>query len=130
MRQRYSLLNDGGLVVTTVSFEEFKKLDIRIAKVTKVEDHPNADKLYLIKADVGEGPDGATLEKTFVAGIKNFYSKEELIGKLLVIINNLEPVTIRGITSNAMLLAASDKNKKHIVILTSDKPIDAGSKVS
>lgn len=108
-----------------VKFEEFKKLDIRIAKVIKVEDHPNADKLYLVTADIGNNE-----QKTFVAGIKGHYSKEELIGKFLAVINNLEPAAIRGVTSDAMLLAASDKDKKHLVVLTPDRPIETGSRIS
>lgn len=108
-----------------VSFEEFKKLDIRIAKVLKVEDHPNADKLYLVTAEIGNSQ-----TRTLVAGIKSFYSKEELVGKSVVVITNLQAATIRGVASNAMILAASDKDKKHLVVLTPDKPIDTGSKVS
>ena len=113
-----------------VSFEEFKKLDLRTARIKKAEDIPGADKLYLITADIGLDEQGNGTEKTFVAGIKNHYSKEELIGKDLVVITNLEPAVIRGVTSGCMLLAASDKDKKRIVILTTDKPMDPGSKVS
>ena len=117
-------------VLNVVDFQDFKKLDIRVAKVIKVEDHPNADKLYLVTAEIDQSGDGIKIEKTFVAGIKNSYSKEELLGKLLVVINNLKPAQIRGVTSSAMLLAASTKDKKNIVVLTPDKPIDIGSKVS
>ncbi len=113
-----------------VSFADFKKLDLRVAKIIKVDDHPNADKLYLVTAQIGEDSDPAKIEKTFVAGIKNSYAKEELVGKLVVIINNMEPAVIRGVSSNAMLLAASNKDKKNMVVLTVDKPIETGSKVS
>lgn len=113
-----------------VSFEEFKKLDIRVVKVVEVKDHPNADKLYLVTAEIGQDAKGDISRKTFVAGIKGHYSKEELIGKLVVLVNNLQPATIRGVASEGMLLAASDKDKKRIVVLTADKPIDVGSRVS
>lgn len=113
-----------------VSFEEFKKLDIRIAKVIKVEDHPGADKLYLITVDLGQDAEGKKIEKTLVGGIRLHYAKEELIGKLLVVVNNLEPAVIRGVTSEGMLLAASGEDKKKLVVLTADKPIETGSKVS
>jgi methionyl-tRNA synthetase len=113
-----------------IGFEEFKKMDIRIASITNVQDHPDADKLYLITAEIGKGTDGAKTEKTFVAGIKKYYTKEELIGKQIVVLTNLEPAVIRGVTSDCMLLAASDKDKKNLAVITTDKTIDIGSKVS
>ena len=107
-----------------VSFEDFKKLELKIAEVLKVEDHPNADRLYLVTVDAGGQ------EKMLVAGIRAHYTKEELVGKYVVVLNNLEPAIIRGIESNGMLLAASDKDKKHLVVLSPDKPIEPGSNVS
>jgi len=105
-----------------VSFEEFKKLDLRVARIVDVKEHPDADKLYLVRIDVGDA------EKQIVAGIRAYYSPEELVGKKIVVINNLEPATIRGQESNGMLLAAGDGNS--IVVLTPDKDMDAGSRVS
>lgn len=105
-----------------VSFEEFKKLDLRLARVVAVEKHPDADKLYLVKIDVGDS------EKQVVAGIREHYSPEELVGKKVVVINNLEPATIRGQESNGMILAAGDGNA--IAVLTSDKDVDAGTRIT
>ena len=105
-----------------VSFEEFKKLDLRLARVVAVEKHPDADKLYLGKIDVGDS------EKQVVAGIREHYSPEELVGKKVVVINNLEPATIRGQESNGMILAAGDGNA--IAVLTSDKDVDAGTRIT
>jgi len=105
-----------------VSFEEFKKLDLRVARIVDVKEHPDADKLYLVRIDVGDA------EKQIVAGIRAYYSPEELVGKKIVVINNLEPATIRGQESNGMLLAAGDGNS--IVVLTPDKDMDAGARVS
>ena len=68
-----------------ISFEEFKKLELRIAEIKTAEDHPNADKLTVIKIDVGGE------EKQIVAGIKGHYANEELVGKKVVVVNNLEP---------------------------------------
>jgi len=104
-----------------VSLAELKKLDIRIANVLEVKDHPNADKLLLLKIDTGEK------EKQIVAGIKNFYNKEDLLGKQIVIVDNLEPAIIRGQTSEGMLLAA--QNTQFISVLIPDKPIKEGSQV-
>jgi methionyl-tRNA synthetase len=105
-----------------VSFEEFKKIEIKIAEVIEVKNHPNADKLYLIRIKLADE------EREIVAGLKEHYTKEELLGKQVVVVINLEPATIRGIESRGMLLAASDANL--ISILTVDKPISTGSRVS
>ena len=105
-----------------VSFEEFKKMEIRIAEVIEVKDHPNADKLYLVRIKLADE------EREIVAGLKEHYTKEELLGKQVAVVMNLEPARIRGIESKGMLLAASDENS--ISILTVDKPISTGSRVS
>jgi methionyl-tRNA synthetase len=104
-----------------VSLGEFKKLDIRVARILEVKDHPNADKLLVLKIDTGEK------QKQIVAGIKNFYKGEDLIGKQIVIIDNLEPLTLRGELSEGMLLAAQSEGI--ISVLTPDRPIKEGAKV-
>ena len=83
--------------------DPFSKLDLRVAKVIDVKDHPQADKLYVMQLDLG--PLG---KRTIVAGIKPCYSKEELNGKSIVIVTNLKSATIRGVKSKGMLLAAED----------------------
>jgi len=83
--------------------DAFSKLDLRVAKVLDVKDHPNADTLYLLHIDVG-----ILGKRVIVAGMKPYYSKEEIKGKSIVIVTNLKPATIRGIKSNGMLLAADD----------------------
>ena len=102
-----------------ISFEEFKKLELIIAQIKEVRDHPNADRLYVLKIDTGKE------EKQLVAGIRPFYSKEELVGRRIVVINNLEPAVIRGEESQGMLLAASDSTG--ISILIPDKDVALGS---
>ena len=81
--------------------EPFSKLDLRVAKIESIEDHPNADKLYIIELDVGE-----LGKRKIVAGIKPWYSKEELLGKKIVYLANLKETKIRGVASKGMLLAA------------------------
>ncbi|MBU2634650.1 MAG: hypothetical protein KJ674_05425 [Nanoarchaeota archaeon] len=103
-----------------VSYEDFQKLEIKVGKVLDVEDHPNADKLYLIKVDTGE-------ERRLVAGIRNDYSKEDLIGKKIIVLCNLEQMKIRGVLSEGMLLAAQDDK---VSLLTVDKDVKEGSKIS
>lgn len=102
-----------------VTLEEFKKMEIVIAQIKEVRDHPKADRLYILKVDTDQG------EKQLVAGIRSSYTKEELVGRQVVVINNLQPAVIRGEESQGMVLAASDK--EGIVLLGVDRPVSVGS---
>ncbi len=106
-----------------ITFDDFAKIDLRVAEIKSCEEIEGADKLYKLDIDVGE-------ERTIVAGIKQHYAKDELIGKKIVIVANLEPRKLRGILSHGMLLAASNEDKSSVVLLTPDKDIPNGSKVS
>jgi methionyl-tRNA synthetase len=106
-----------------VTFDHFKTMDLRVAEIKSCEDIEGADKIYKLTIDMGE-------ERTVVAGIKQFYSKEELIGKKVVVVSNIEPRTLRGITSHGMLLAASTDDKSSLTLVTLDKSIPNGSKVT
>ncbi|MHC5034668.1 MAG: hypothetical protein ACYTFZ_06500 [Planctomycetota bacterium] len=105
-----------------ISYQEFKNVEMKVGKVLSVEDHPNADKLIVIRADVGEES-----PRTLVAGLKGYYGKEDLEGRLVVVVTNLQPAQLRGVQSNGMLLAAQEGD--NIVILTMDKEIAPGSLV-
>ncbi|MFC1804729.1 methionine--tRNA ligase subunit beta [Candidatus Omnitrophota bacterium] len=85
------------------TIDDFKKIELRVAKIVEAEDHPNADRLYVLKVELGDKT------KQAVAGIKASYKKEELIGKLVVFVDNLEPATLRGVQSQGMVLAAQDE---------------------
>jgi methionyl-tRNA synthetase len=89
-------------VSPTVTIEDFKKFAFRVGEIKEVKDHPNADKLYVLTIDLG----GRT--KQLVAGIKPSYQKEELVGKQVVVVDNLQPAMLRGVESQGMVLAASD----------------------
>jgi methionyl-tRNA synthetase len=106
-----------------IVFEDFQKMELKVAEIKTCEDIEGADKLYKLTIDAGE-------ERTIVAGIKLHYTKEELIGKKIVIVANLEPRKLRGIVSHGMLLAASTEDKSSLALLTLDKIIPNGSKVS
>ncbi len=106
-----------------ISIEDFLKVDLRVAKVIHAEPHPNADKLLILKIDAGDGLEG----RQIVAGIKNSYKPEELIGKRIVIVNNLAPAVLRGIESQGMLLAAKDGDI--VTVLTTEKDVKPGSKI-
>lgn len=105
----------------TISIDEFNRLDIRVGKVISAERVINSDKLISLKLDLGNEI------RQVVAGIAPFYTPEELIGKNLVLLANLTPKKIRGIDSMGMILAA-DVNTVP-VLLTTDKPVPAGSPV-
>jgi methionyl-tRNA synthetase len=107
-----------------ITFDEFKKLDLRIAEIRAVEEIPGADKIYKLTVDLG----GETRE--LVAGLKLFYDKDSLVGRKIVVLANLEPRLIRGISSHGMLLAASNEDKSSVVVLTVEKDISSGAKVS
>ena len=111
--------------IQTIQYEDFTKLDLRVAEIKLAEEIEGADKLYKLSLDVGElGP------RTICAGIKEFYSKEDLTNKKIIIIANLAPRKLRGIESEGMLLAASPKDHSKVILLTPDQDIQAGSKVS
>ena len=105
-----------------INIEEFRKLELRVATVKKAEPHPNADKLLVVHVDLGSE------ERQIVAGIRGYYAPEELVGKQIVVVANLETAKLRGVESEGMLLAASDDDR--IVILTPEKRVTPGAKVS
>ena len=104
-----------------VPYEHFAQLDLRVARVLEAREHPNANKLLLLKIKVGE------VEKQIVAGIRGHYEPAALVGRSIVVVNNLAPAVIRGEESNGMLLAASDGSS--VVLLQPERDIPDGSKV-
>ena len=104
-----------------VSLADFKKIDLKVAKILDVQEVPGADKLWKISVDLGSE------KKEIVAGIKTSYPKETLIGKSVIVVNNLAPATIRGVESQGMLLAAKDPNG--LSLITLDREISPGSLV-
>jgi methionyl-tRNA synthetase len=105
-----------------ISFDEFKKLDIRVAHIKSASMVPETSKLMKIFIDIGGE------ERQIVAGIAEHYAPEDLTGKNIIVIANLEPAKIRGVESRGMLLAATDGEK--VILLTPDKDAAPGSKVS
>jgi methionyl-tRNA synthetase len=105
-----------------ISIDDFRKIELRIATITSAEPHPNADKLMVLQVDLGDGT------RQICAGIRNYYQAEELIGKQIVVVANLETAKLRGLESQGMLLAASDKGR--VVFLTPERSVEPGAKVS
>ena len=104
-----------------VTYDDFAKLELRVAKVLVAKEHPNANKLLLLQIQVGD------VEKQIVAGIRGHYEPDQLVGRQIVVVNNLAPATIRGEESNGMLLAASDE--QGVVLLRPDRECAPGSGV-
>ena len=104
-----------------ITIEEFRKLNIRIARIKEITDHPDADRLYIVRLVIGEE------ERSVVAGIKKAYTKEELLGKLVAVVENLEPAVIRGVESKGMILATQDGET--LAVLSPDRPVAPGSLV-
>ena len=104
-----------------VTIEDVAKIDLKVAQVLEASDHPNADRLVVLKVDLG----GEV--RQLVAGLRGHYTNEELVGKKLVVVANLAPAVLRGVESNGMLLAAVDDGK--VVILTPERDIALGSAV-
>ncbi|MBI4712112.1 MAG: hypothetical protein HY762_02220 [Planctomycetes bacterium] len=105
-----------------VTFEEFKKLDLRIGKILLVENHPNADKLYVLKIDIG----GEV--KQSVAGLRPYLTPEQLLNKTVAVVANLEPAVLRGMESQVMILATH--SGPDVIPLVPEKTADPGSKIS
>jgi methionine--tRNA ligase beta chain len=104
-----------------VSFKEFQNLDLRVGKIIAVDAVPNADKLYKLTVDMGEK------KITLVAGLKAYYKPEEIKGKKIIVVTNLDPVVLKSVKSEGMLLAAQDGQV--VSLLTVDKDVRPGSKV-
>ncbi len=104
------------------TFEDFTKLDLRVGKITDCKPHSNADKLLVIQVDIGEGKD-----RQIVAGVAKHYTPESLIGKKVVVVANLEPVSLRGEKSEGMLLAASNDDTLEVLTLEKANPGDSVS---
>jgi methionyl-tRNA synthetase len=103
------------------TIDDFKKLELKVAVIKEVSDHPNADRLYVITLDVGDKT------KQVVAGIKVSYQKEDLIGRQVVLVDNLDPAMLRGVESQGMILAASDEDG--IAIVSPQRIMKLGSVV-
>ena len=107
--------------VTTINFDDFEKIDLRVAEIQKVEDIEGADKLYKLTISLGKE------SRIICAGIKQFYSHEDLKDKKIIIIANLKPRKLRGIESKGMLLAASNKDHTKVSLISPDQDIELGS---
>ncbi len=105
----------------TITFEEFQKLDLRVGQVLSVENHPKADKLYVLKIDIGDEV------RQVVAGIRPYYQPDELVGKHVALIANLAPAMLRGVESQGMIFGADDGAV--VSVLRPDKSLKTGARI-
>ena len=104
------------------TIEDFMNLEFKIGEIKEAKEHSNADRLFVLKVNVGEEED-----RQLVAGIRQSYSAEELVGKKVVMVANLESATIRGEESQGMILAASSEDGP--ILLSPEKDVPLGSPV-
>ncbi len=108
----------------TITFDDFAKVKLRVGRVIEAADHPNADKLLVLKVDLGNE------QRQIVAGLRGFYNAEQLVGRNVILVANLAPRMMRGQESQGMLLAASNADRSRVIILTPEADIEPGSVVS
>src|SRR3954453_15163210 len=109
---------------TTINYDDFAKLDLRVATIIDCKPHANADKLLVLQIDLG------TEQRQICAGLRQHYAPEQLIGKQIVVVANLAPRTMRGQVSQGMLLAATDAATGKVIFVSPSEGTAAGSKVS
>jgi len=114
------------MVEGIVEFGNWDKIDLRVAEIKTIEEIEGADKLYKLTLDVGK----EVGKRIVCAGIKEYYSKEDLEGKKIILFINLKPRKMRGIESQGMLLAAVSDDHSKVVLISPEKNIENGSKVS
>ena len=110
-----------------ISIDDFKTVEMRVAKITKCEEIPKSKKLYKLEVDLGYE------KRTVCSGIKAFFKPEELEGKTVILVTNLKPVKLCGVESNGMILAASVKKdgvSEQLTLLAPEGDIPLGSRVS
>jgi methionine--tRNA ligase beta chain len=107
-----------------IQYDDFAKLELRVATVLECTAHPNADKLLVLQIDLGNE------RRQICAGLRQHYAPEQLVGKQIVVVANLAPRQMRGEVSQGMLLAATDANTGKVIFVSPSEQAAAGSKVS
>jgi len=108
----------------TIQYDDFAKIQLRVATVLECKAHPNADKLLVLQIDLGDE------KRKICAGLRQHTAPEALVGKQIVVVANLAPRQMRGEVSQGMLLAATDPQTGKVIVITPSENVAAGSKVS
>ena len=107
-----------------IQFPDFLRVQMRVARVIEAFDHPNADKLIVLKVDLGDE------QRQICAGLRGHYEAADLVGRLIIVVANLASRMMRGEESNGMLLAASSPDESRIILLQPEADIEPGARVS
>lgn len=114
---------EGLIKMNEIEFSEWQKIDLRVGTIIHIESIEGADKLYKLTVDIGE-------KKIIIcAGLKKFYTEEQLQGKQCIVFVNLKPRMMKGIESQGMLLAAVNDDESSVILLSPEKKIENGSKI-
>jgi methionyl-tRNA synthetase len=108
---------------STITIDDFRKVQLKVGKVLECTEHPNANKLLVLKVDLGGGE-----TRQIVSGIRQHYAAAQLVGKSVVVVANLAPAVLRGVESAGMLLAAS--SGEQVILVQPEKDSAPGSRVS
>ena len=109
---------------TTIQYDDFAKVELRVGTILEAKPAPKGDRLLVLQVDLG------TERRQILAGIRQHYQPEQLIGKQIIVVANLAPRTMMGLTSQGMLLAATDPATNRVIIASPSEQVAAGSKVS
>src|SRR3954451_8827960 len=108
----------------TITIDDFVKVELRVATVLEAKPAPKGDKLLVLQIDLG------TEKRQILAGIRQHYTPEQIVGKQIIVVANLAPRTMMGLQSQGMLLAAHDPATGKVIVLCPSEQASAGSKVS
>src|SRR3989344_350520 len=115
--------------INMITFDEFKKVDLRVAKIVSAEKVPDSEKLLRLEINCGDKNEaGESVKRQVVSGIAKSYAPENLIGKEILIVANLEPRKLMGLTSNGMLLAARNADGQPVILIP-EKEVAAGTEI-
>jgi methionyl-tRNA synthetase len=108
-----------------ITYDDFSKLELKVATVLECKPHGNADKLLVLQVELANGE-----KRQICAGLRQHYQPEQLVGKQIVVVANLAPRTMRGEISQGMLLAATDATTQRVIVVSPSEQVQPGSKVS
>jgi methionine--tRNA ligase beta chain len=108
-----------------ITYDDFSKLELKVATVLECKPHGNADKLLVLQVELANGE-----KRQICAGLRQHYQPEQLVGKQIIVVANLAPRTMRGEISQGMLLAATDSATQRVIFASPSEPVTAGSRVS
>jgi tRNA-binding protein len=107
-----------------IQYDDFVKVQLRVGRVVEAHNHPNADKLIVLKVDLGDE------QRQLCAGLRGHYEAQALVGRNIIVVTNLAPRMMRGVESNGMLLAATSPDGSRVIVLTTESDVEPGAGVS